>query len=136
MILCGRFAAVNVEFEESRVGFQECFQEKFQKLEHRVDEVELGGDPVEADSLEVSSFKLRMEDLLKQRLEDRVRINSLESRLGSDTISVVIGEHSEKGPSILRSSEDLRSYITTRNHIHLLNGAVPTKFHYRYFQFF
>jgi hypothetical protein len=109
-----RFAAVNVEFEEmfgAVTGFQDSFQEKFQKLEHRIDDVELGGGPVEIDSLEVSSLKLRMEDLLKQRLEDRVRIDSLESRLGSDTISVVIGEHSDKGPSILRSAEDLRSYM-------------------------
>ena len=43
----GRFAAVNVEFEEmfeAGTRFQECFQKKFQKLEHRVDEFELGGD--------------------------------------------------------------------------------------------
>jgi hypothetical protein len=93
-------------------GFQVRYQEKFQTLENRVDGVEFGGDSVEADSLEVSSLKLRLEDLSKQGLADRVRIDSLKSRLASDTISVVIGEHSEKGPTILRSSEDLRSYIT------------------------
>ncbi len=43
----GRFAAINVEFEEmfgALPMFQEHFQKRFQKLEHRVNEVELGGD--------------------------------------------------------------------------------------------
>ena len=111
----GRFSAVNVAFEQmfgAVTGFQERYKEKFQTLEHRIDGVEFGGVSVEADSLEVSSLKLRVEDLSKQGVVDRVRIDSFESRLASsDTVSVVIGERSEKGPTVLRSSEDLRSYI-------------------------
>ena len=69
-----RFSCVNVEFEEmfgAVTGFQVRFQEKFQTLERRVDKVEFGGDSVEADSLEVSSLKLRLDDLSKQGLADR-----------------------------------------------------------------
>jgi hypothetical protein len=98
-------------FRAPVTSFQERYKEKFQTLEHRIDGVEFGGVSVEADSLEVSSLKLRVEDLSKQGVADRVHIDSLESRLASDTVSVVIGEHSEKGPTVLCSSEDLRSYI-------------------------
>jgi hypothetical protein len=69
-----RFSCVNVEFEEmfgAVTGFQVRFQEKFQTLERRVDKVEFGGDSVEADSLEVSSLKLRLDDISKQGLADR-----------------------------------------------------------------